>query len=77
VAAHVWNPAGQLELETNSRDGEEDLSDSILSGYLKLMEIDGSWTRHFFTLTVGTSMRPLLPALALRLFFPCCYYYFC
>jgi phosphatidylinositol phospholipase C gamma-1 len=42
----------ESEIIRNTREGgEEDMSDSIKNGFLKVQEIDGTWTRHFFVLT--------------------------
>eukprot|EP00039_Didymoeca_costata_P019874 m.339251 g.339251 ORF g.339251 m.339251 type:complete len:1330 (+) comp18723_c0_seq1:312-4301(+) len=50
IIKHKKLEAGKSEIETR-RDGDEDLSESIKNGYLKLEAVDGSWTTHYFVLT--------------------------
>ena len=52
IIKHKKLTAGQIEINVEGRkDGDEDMSDSIKNGFLKVQEIDGSWTKHFFVLT--------------------------
>lgn len=52
IIKHKKLTAGQSEVTlVVKKDGDEDMSDSIKNGFLKLQEIDGTWTKHFFVLT--------------------------
>lgn len=53
IIKHKKLTAGESEITLldSRKDGDEDMSDSIKNGFLKVQEVDGSWTKHYFVLT--------------------------
>lgn len=53
IVKHKKLNKGDTEVVQMNRDdnADEDLSDAILNGFLRVQEIDGTWTRNYFVLT--------------------------